>query len=226
MSAVVLERLRELFLAPDAGAADAPATQVAERAVPATLAVLAAREDAAIAGASLALATARATRAACAVVCVWTGGGEAVAAPGTGLAVGSARRLASRLAARGLAVGARGRLVSVALPAADVEARAAAERALAAAGDLPVIVVVAGARPPALDALLAAVDRIVVVPPADAPAGLEDLALSAAARLGRSTALLRLPRTGSGGGLLAAAGLALSPTLRRATSATFGGAHG
>jgi hypothetical protein len=227
VSAIVLERLRDLFLAPEARAVGMPFAQVAERAVPATLAVLASSEDAPVAGAALGLAAAGALRAACAVVCVWSGGAEDPAPPRSGLAVRPARKLAERLAARGLAVGARGRLVTVALPATDVEARAAAERTLAAAGDAPVVVVIAGARPPALDNLLAAVDRVVIVPPPEAPPILEDLALDAASRLGRSTAVLRLPRTASAAGrLLASAGLALSPSLRRATSATLGGDRG
>jgi hypothetical protein len=156
------------------------------------------------------------------VVCV--GSGDATA-PRPGLAAVAARRLAERLAARGLSAAARGRLVTVALPASDVEARAAADRAMAAAGDAPVVLVLAGARPPALDPLLAAVDRVVLVPPAEAPSGLEALALTAAAHLGRSTAILRLPRTGSATNhLLSATGLSLSPSLRgAATRALEGG---
>jgi hypothetical protein len=224
VSAVVLARLRDLFLAPQVKADGSPATQVAERAVPTTLAVLAAGPDAGIAGAALGLAAASALRARCAVVCVWSG---EPAAPRSGPAAGGARRLAQRLAGRGLVAAARGRLVCVALPAADVEARAAAERAMAAAGDLPVVLVVAGPRPPALDPLLASVDRVVVVPPTDAPSGLEALALDAAAQLGRSTAILRLPRAGGAANhLLTAGGLALAPSLRSAATSALEGRHG
>jgi hypothetical protein len=131
------------------------------------------------------------------------------------------------LAARGLTVAARGRLVEVALPASDTEARAACERAMAAAGELPVVLVVAGPRPPALDPLLAALDRIVVVPPPDAATGLEDLALAAAAHLGRSTAVLRLPPGGSSPAqVLTGAGLLLTPALRAATEMTLAGDRG
>ncbi|WCB92919.1 hypothetical protein DSM104299_01619 [Baekduia alba] len=221
MSAVVLARLRDLFVAPTA---DLPATQVAERAVPSTLAVLAAGADGAVAGSALALAAAAALRARCAVVCVWSG---ATTPPRPGLASAATRRTADRLGARGLVVAARGRLVTVALPAADGEARAAAERALAAAGDAPVVIVIAGARPPALDPLLAAVDRIVIVPPPDAPSGLEALAVDAAAHLGRSTAILRLPRTGTTANhLLAGTGLVLGPSLRAAATSALEGGHG
>ncbi|MCW2994956.1 MAG: hypothetical protein JWQ18_2451, partial [Conexibacter sp.] len=41
MTAIVLDRLRALFLAPDATSSARPARVVAERAVPATLGVLA-----------------------------------------------------------------------------------------------------------------------------------------------------------------------------------------
>jgi hypothetical protein len=224
MSAVVLARLRELFLAP--ADAQAPATQVAERAVPATFAVLASGTEAAVAGAALGLAAARARRAPCAVVCVWSAA-PGPTAPRPGLAAGAARRMAGRLSTRGLEAAARGRLVTVALPVAGAEARAAAERALAAAGEAPVTLVVAGPRPAALDGLLAAVDRVVVVPAPDAPAGLEDLAVDAAARLGRSTAVLRLPAAGSAlGRALAAAGLLLVGALRAAVAETLDGGRG
>lgn len=162
MSAAVLDRLRELFVVADGAA---PATRVAERAVPATLVALVAREDAAVVGAALGLAAAAALRAPCAVACMW--GGDAPS-PRGGPAPAGARRLRDRMAARGLAAVARGRLVTVALPDADGEARVAAERALAAAGEAPVVIVLAGPRPPALDPLLAGVDRVVLVPPHDA----------------------------------------------------------
>jgi hypothetical protein len=227
VSAVVLARLRDLFLAPGAARAEAaPAMRVAERVVPATFAVLAAPDDAAVAGAALGLAAARAHRAPCALVCVWTGRPAGVP-PRSALAAGAARRLTGRLAARGLDAGRRGRLVTVALPPAEAEARAAAERALAAAGDLPVVLVVAGPRPAALDALLGAVDRVVVAPAPGAPAGLEDLAVADAARVGRSIAVLGLPAGGSPGArLLLSAGLGVSAALRSAADATLGGDRG
>lgn len=209
MSTVVLERLRDLFLAGEAVAAAPPVRRVAERAVPATLGMLVSPGDAAVVGAALGLATAAAHRAPCAVVCRWTGA-EPVEPPRSGLAGGAARRLAQRLATRGLAAGACGRVVTVALPASEVEARAAAERVLAVAGDLPLVLAIAGARSPAFDSLLANLDRLIVVPPPGAPAGLEHLAVDAAARLGRGTAVLRLPSSGTvTGRLLAATGLPL-----------------
>jgi hypothetical protein len=225
VTAVVRTRLRDLFLAPGAEA-PAPARRVADRAVPATLGVLAAPGDAAVAGAAVALAAATAHRARCAVVCRWDGTASAPR-PATA-AVPSARVLAERLANRGLSAAACGRLVTVALPIADGEARAATERTLAAAGDVPVVLVVAGPRPPALDLLLATLDRLVVVPAADAPPGLEALAAADAARLGRATSVLRLPDgVTTTGRLLAATGLAsFSPRLRAAATAALAGEDG
>jgi hypothetical protein len=219
VSALVSTRLRDLFLAPGA---DAPAVRVAERAVPATLGVLTAPRDAAVAGACLALAAAAAHRSRCAIVCHWDDAGLPPRA--SGLAAASARRMADRLARRGLTVSARGRLVTVTLPVAAAEARAATERTLAAAGDAPLVLVLAGARPPGLDPLLATLDRLVVVPTSGAPAGLAPLAVAAAARLGRSTAVLHLPETSSATGrLIAATGHSLSPRLRAAAAAALEG---
>jgi hypothetical protein len=223
MSTVVLERLRDLFLTGDSAAAARPARRVAERIAPATLGVLVAPGDAPAAGAALGLALAAAHRAPCAVVCRWTGA-EAAEPPRSGLAGGAARRLAQRLAARGLVASACGRVVTVALPASDIEARAATERALAAAGDLPLILTVAGARPIAFDPLLANLDRLIVVPPASAPEGLERLAIDAAARLSRGATVLRLPSTGAvTGRLLATTGLPLAPAWRQAAAAALRG---
>lgn len=222
MSALVSTRLRDLFLAPGAGA---PAIRVAERTVPATLGVFAAPRDAAVAGACLALAAAAAHRSRCAVVCHWDGDDAAPLPPRTsGFATAPARRLSERLASRGLTATARGRLVTVALPVPATEARAATERTLAAIGDAPLILVLAGARPPQLDPLLAALDRLVVVPAASAPAGLEPLAVAGAARLGRSTAVLHLPETSTTTGrLIATTGRSLSPRLRAAAAAALEG---
>lgn len=218
MSAAVLGRLRELFLDADGRPAPAqPAAHVAERAGPATLGVLAAPADAAAAGAALGLAAASGRRAPCALVCRWTAETVNGASSGWMPAVGAARRLASRLSSRGLTADARGRLVTVLLPGPESEARAAAERAVAAAGDTPAILVIAGPRPVAFDALLAELDRLVVAAPADAPRGLEDLAVDAASRLGRATGVLRLPRSAVLARRIAVSfGLNVSPSLRAA----------
>jgi hypothetical protein len=221
----LLARLRDHFLDPSVVAATAPTVQVAERAAPTALGVLCAPGVAAVAGTALGLAAAGRAGAACAVVCRWTGedaAGPVAAFAGGGIALPAARRLAARLRGRGLAAVARGRVVSVALEGAAVTARAAAERAAAAAGDAPVVVVLAGPRPPVLDALLAAQDRLIVVPAPDAPAGLETLAVAEAARLGRGTGVLRLP-VGTGGRAVVACGLLLGPALRAAADAALDG---
>lgn len=222
MSTIVLECLRDLFLTGDAPAAQ-PVSRVAERTLPATLGVLVAPRDAPVSDAALGLAAAAAHRAPCAVVCQWTGI-EPAEPPRSGLACRAARRLVQRLAARGLVAGACGRVVTVGLPASDIEARAATERALAAAGDLPLVLAIAGARSPAFDPLLATLDRLIIVPPSGAPAGLERLAIDDAARLGRGTAVLRLPLTGTiSGRLLAATGLPCSPAWRKVAAAALRG---
>jgi hypothetical protein len=218
MSAIVSRRLRDLFLAGEAPPVARPVPQITERTAPATLGVLVAPGDAAAASVALGLAMAAAHRAPCVVVCRWILS-EASELPRSGLAGGAARGLAQRLDARGLVAGACGRVVTVALPAADTEARAATERVMAAAGDLPVVLTIAGPRSPAFDPLLATLDRLIVVPPSDAAAGLEHLAIDAAARLGRGAGLLRLPSTGGvAGHLLAATGLPLSPAWRTAAA--------
>ncbi|WP_196809136.1 hypothetical protein [Conexibacter woesei] len=107
----------------------------------------------------------------------------------------------------------------VALPGEPGAGRAAAERAQAASGEAPFVLVVAGPRPQDFDPLLAAADRLVVVPPPGAAEGLEVLALAAAARLGRSAGVLRLPATTPTTRLLAATGFVLSPALRRLATA-------
>jgi hypothetical protein len=223
VSTLVLERLRDLFLTGEAAPAARPARRVAERTLPATLGVLVSVDDASAVSAALGLVVAAAHRAPCAVVCRWTGS-EPAASPRSGLACGEARRLVQRLAARGLVAGACGRVVTVALPASEIEARAATERALAAAGDLPLVLAIVGARSPAFDPLLADLDRLIVVPPSGAPVGLERLAIDAAARLGRGAAVLRLPSTGAvTGRLLAATGLPVSPVWRAAAAAALRG---
>lgn len=193
--------LRDVFLTPQ--------PRAAERAVPASLAVLASAADGPTAGAALALALGVPV----AVVGLWGGPGRA------GFALPPARRLADRLVGRGLSATARGRLVTVALPAEPSAARAAAERTHAAIGDAPFVLVVAGPRPPELDPLLAAADRLVVVPRAGAPDGLEQLALATTAHLARSTSVLHLPPTTPTTRLLATTGLLLPPPLRTLATA-------
>jgi hypothetical protein len=157
---------------------------------------------------------------------LWTGEAAGVP-PASAPAVGAARRLAARLSSRGLEAAARGRLVTLHLPAAPDAARDAAERAAAAAGDAPTVLVLAGARPPSFDALLAEADRLVVVASPDAPSVLEHLAIEDAARVGRSTGVLRLsPSAALAQRLTVATGLLLSPPLRAAAEDALGARRG
>jgi hypothetical protein len=128
-------------------------------------------------------------------------------------ATAAARRLAGRLAARGLRAAASGRLARVALPADPAQAVAAAQRAVAAA-DVPSAVAVAGPRDEELDALLVLHDAIVLAlrTPADDP--LARAATSGLAHLGVPVVTVRAPP-----GLaprLAAAGLIAATGLRAA----------
>jgi hypothetical protein len=218
-----VSRLVELFLAPaPAVAVEAPIVRVAERAAPAAVAVLCAPGAAAAAGAAVALAALGRGDHGTAVVCRWTG--QDGAAPSGGMATSATRRLAARLVARNLVAAARGRLVTVALPADPAAAVVAAGHVGAAAGGAPVVVVVAGARPTALDPLLAAQERVIVVPAPGAPDGLEALAVADAARIGRAPGVLRLGAATPARAALTA-GWALPPALRAAVGAALDG-HG
>jgi hypothetical protein len=217
-----MSRLIELFLTPAAATAEAPVVQVAVRAAPSALAVLCAPQAAALAGAAVALAALARGDEDVAVVCRWTGADAA--APGGAPATAAARRLAARLAGRDLGAAAHGRLVSVALPADPRAAVAAAGHTGAAAGGAPVVVVVAGARSADLDPLLAAQDRVIVVPEPGAPEGLEAMAVADAARVGRATGLLRLGAATPARAMVTA-GWALPPALRAAVGSALDG-HG
>jgi hypothetical protein len=223
-----ISRLVEVFLAPAAAVqvaervAQGQAVQVAEHVAPSAVAVLCGPSAVAVAGAAVGLAALAGSDAGTALICRWTGAEQTSRT--RSLATAAARRLAARLAARDLAAGAHGRLVTVALPADPDAARTAAAHAAAAAGDVPVVVVVAGARPTELDPLLAAQDRVLVVPDAGAPEGLEALAVAGAARVGRATGVLRV---GAATPARAAviAGWVLPPALRTAAAAALEG-HG
>jgi hypothetical protein len=221
----VLHRLRDVFVAAPADGAARPArampsrAHARDRALPSTVGVLCAPGDVAAAfAAGLVLASAA---GGCALVCRWT-----AEAPERGtaseLVLPAAAALARRLRARDLAAAGAGRLVGVDLPAVPGEARTVAVRAAAAAGDVPVVLAVAGPRPAELDDLLASHDRLLVVPSAGAAAGLADLALTDAARVGRAASLLT-PPWGAAGRALAVRGLVLPRALRAATLAALEG---
>jgi hypothetical protein len=179
---------------------------------PSVVAVLAPPADAPALGAVLGLALARRERAPVAVVCIWS------PAPTRALwrapALPAAVRLAAALTARGHDARGSGRLVVVRLAAPCEEAAAEVLRASAAAGSAPVVLALAGPRAAAFDAVLAAQDLVVVaLPPESDPA----LARLAVAGLERGLTC-EIP-AGHPARSLAAAGLALLPSARRAFAA-------
>lgn len=176
------------------------------------VALLAPPPDAPALGAALGLALAHARHSSAAVVCVWS------ASPGIPLprapALPAARRLAAALARRGHDARAAGRLACVRL-AVDCDAAAAeAQRAGAAAGAAPVVLAIGGPRGPAFEALLEQQDLVVVAVARDADPALARLAL---AGLARAVACDVPPADPARS--LAAAGLALLPSTRRALAA-------
>jgi len=155
------------FLTAPAGArdvaGDAPATPVAGR----IAVLLPCGADAYGLGAVLALALAREGRVSTVLHLGWCVPGPwRCAVPGWPAGL----RLARTLRDRDLPARAAGRLVHVTLPAADGDAAAAAARAVAAApAETPVVIVLGGARGPALDGLLVDADLVVVAGPPDDP---------------------------------------------------------
>jgi len=176
---------------------------------PASVALLAPASDAPALAAGLALALTRRERAATAVVCVWS------LAPARTLwrapALPAATRLARALVTRGHAAVGSGRLVVVRLAAGCEEAAAEALRVAAAAGAAPTVLALAGPRAAAFDALLHAQDLVVIAVAPDADPALARLAV---AGLERAVACEVPPA--HPGRALAAAGVALLPSARRA----------
>ena len=179
---------------------------------PACLAVLAPAADAHALAAVLGLALARRDRTPAAVICLWSAapGRPAWRAP----ALPAAGRLAAGLTARGHDARASGRLVVVRLASQPSSAAAEAQRAIAAAGAAPTVLALAGPRVAAFDALLAEQDLVVV---ALAPGADPALARLAVAGLERGLAC-EIPPARPGRSL-AAAGVLLLPSARRALAA-------
>jgi hypothetical protein len=205
----LLRALGSLFVVP---AEDALGPEVVRR--PPAVAVVCSAGDAVTVGSALALAVAGERRAPCVLVAAWTGGApqpHGFAAPW----VGPGRRLAANLAARGQDARASGRLVHVALPAGEVEAVAAAERAIAAAGTAPTVLAVGGARTDAFDRLLAEQDVVLVATAPNADPELAALAAAAVPLPGHAVASCSLAPAAPTRAL-ARAGLTLSPSLRAA----------
>jgi hypothetical protein len=192
---------------------DEPIPACAPRAAPDAVAVLAAAPDALALGAALGLALARRRRAPVVAVCVWSAGRQswpAWRAP----ALPAARRLAAGLAVRGHDARPAGRLAIVRLAGADDGAALAARRALAATGAAPAVLALGGPRAAAFDALLVEQDLVVVGARGDADPVLTRLAIASldcAARAWACEVPVAHPARS-----LAAAGVALLPSMRRA----------
>ncbi len=91
-----------------------------------------------------------------------------------------------------------------------------AVRALAAAPGVRAVVVVAGPRADAADALLGAQDRVLVAAPADAEREVAELALAGLAPLGAPAAIAAIPALAPPVRTLAASGVAVVAPLRAA----------
>jgi hypothetical protein len=123
-------------------------------------------------------------RAASAVLCIWRAAppphrAESIAPPAespAGATTPGARRLAARLAAHGLAATACGRLAWLTLEHDPADAADQVRRCLTVAG-APVVLAIAGARPPAFEPLLAELDLAIAVLPSDIEPALRELAL-------------------------------------------------
>lgn len=205
-----MSALRERFVAaprdgsPAEGAT--PRADGATSAPPPVLGVLAAPPLTAPAGAAVALAAARLTRAPAALACLWTPAGAAAPPSVRGPVLPGARRLGAAIAARGHETAAAGRLVLVRLAGDEADAAAEAVRALAAAGSAAAVLAV-GARSEILDGVLVGHDALVLWPDLAAPSPLAGLALASLGALG-PRAVGAPARLGPRGRALALAGLA------------------
>jgi hypothetical protein len=201
----LLALVRDFFVAPaETGARPRAAPPPA-----ACAAILGRPAEVATVAPALALALARGRGASVGVACGWRAGwGPGARFPPTG----TARRLALRLDARGLAADATGLLVRVGLPDDPVAAQAAAERT-AAAASCPVVVALGGPRDAVLDHLLATQDVVVLVHHGEADAALARAAEASLAELPAPVVACPLPTAGPLRAL-ATAGIAAPPTLR------------
>ncbi len=129
-------------------------------------------------GAALAAGLRGARGDAAVVVAVLPGSACGAAAPATVPGRAAARRLAASLRLRGSDATVSGRLVLVRLAEAPAVGTAEVQR-VAAACDVPVVVVLAGTRDDVHEPLLAGCDEVVALLPAEPPEGLEALAREA-----------------------------------------------
>lgn len=178
------------------------------------VAVVCAPRDARVAGSAAALALAHAGQASAVVVLDWgsPAGSERPASP-------AARRCAARLRDIELPATAAGRVVRIALPEDDPEAALVARMVLARV-DEPAVLVVAAARGPEIERLLAEQDRILLASRPGADEELTALALAALGELGPCAAVEL--RASPGAFALARSGTALVAPLRAPFLAALG----
>ena len=105
----------------------------------------------------------------------------------------SARRVARCLVADGHQAAARGRVVDALLPDAPGDARAFLAAVGARAPGAPMVTLLAGARRPGLDALVAGQDLVLVVVAAGAPPSLSALAVAELTRLAPGALVQAVP---------------------------------
>lgn len=221
-----MRRIAELFVAPAAmRTIDDQTAEPAERPRdkrPAragswapSIALLAPPADAPALGAGLALVLARHRRAPAALVCRWSPIGPPEGRSWRVPALPAAARQAAALNARGHDAHATGRLVVVQLMAACEQAAPEACRVIAAAGSAPTVLVLAGPRRAAFDALIREQDLVVAAIPRGADAALGILACAGFERARVCEASLGGPARA-----LAAAGIAVLPSWRRALAET------
>jgi len=185
----VLARVGAFFFEPaDAPAPAAPPQAAPSAAAPADAAVLGA-PGAVVAVAAACAGELRArSRSAAALLCVWRPAGVSGPAPEpepdvpaarspAGATTPGAGRVAARLVAHDLRATACGRLAWLAL-APEPDAAAAQFRRCRTVAGVPLVLAVAGARPPELEPLLAELDLCIAVLPADVDRALRELALA------------------------------------------------
>jgi hypothetical protein len=203
----------EDFVRPDEGPARACADPAPR--TPAGIALLSPAADAPALANALGLVLARRHRAGVVVVCVWTGDRAVAAGAWRAPPPPAARRLTATLAARGHDARAAGRLAVVRLPAAPEDAVTHARRVGAAAGWAPVVLALGGPRTALFDELLYEQDLVVVATPRGTDPALARLAVGSLPTAGSRVCVCEIPPAHPARAL-AAAGLALLPSARRA----------
>jgi hypothetical protein len=213
----VVGALRDLVLAPptdESAPLPGPERPGASSPAPA-LAVLCRAQDARAVAVGAGSLLARRVRCGCALACVWTPAAASPRADGRRCASRQARRMAQALDGRGLAADACGRAAAVTLPASPEDAVAAARRALAAAAQVPTVLVLGGPRDGAFDSLLAEHDLMLALTRPGESDAVAALAVAGLAMLNvhataRPLDLRPLARS------VAGSGLAVPSALRRA----------